>query len=108
MPEEVKVSDLNVDEALEMVGDDKELAAQALEAEKASSHPRSTLVSGLEAVIAGEVEDEEASDEEEGAEEAAPSDFQPSNQDRAQNAMVAGAQALEERRREQIKANRDN
>ncbi len=53
MPE-IKVSELNVDEVLEMVGDDKELAAQALEAEKASSHPRSTLVSGLEEVIAGE------------------------------------------------------
>lgn len=112
MPEEVKVSELNVDEALELVGDDKELAAQALEAEKASDHPRSTLIHGLEAVIAEEPDEpDEVEDdgpgEGEPEEPAAPSDFRPSNQDLAQNAMVSGAQALEERKREQIRANRD-
>ena len=62
MPEEIAVADLKVDEVLDVVGDDKELAQSALEAEQASENPRSTLVQGLEAILEAGDEPEESGD----------------------------------------------
>lgn len=47
----------SVDEVLARVGEDPDQAAEALEAEQAASNPRSTLIAGLEAVLAGSDED---------------------------------------------------
>lgn len=56
--EESKPNTGSVDDILERVGDDADLAAEVLEAEQAEKKPRTTLIEGLEAVIAGPDEDE--------------------------------------------------
>lgn len=60
--DEPKANAGTVDDILERVGDDAELAAEVLEAEQAEKNPRTTLVRGLEAVIAGP-DDEDENDE---------------------------------------------
>lgn len=49
----------SVDEVLARVGDDAEAAAAVLEVEQAEKKPRSTLIEGLEAVIAATDEEPE-------------------------------------------------
>jgi hypothetical protein len=129
MPEEVNVSELNVDEVMELVGDDKELAASALAAEQASEHPRTTLVARLESVLAAEDEVEEAESEEpeeapeafdsdgttdpgepeaapepeEAAEEVSAAEFSPSVQDAVQTRMVEGQNLLKQNKDAQLR-----
>jgi hypothetical protein len=56
--EGAELVDAKIDEVLAEVGDDKEKARLALEAEQASGKPRKTLVAKLEELVAAEGEED--------------------------------------------------
>jgi len=59
---EAAVNAGNVDEVLERVGDDVELAVQVIAAEQASSRPRTSLIAALEQIVSSEADDDPSSE----------------------------------------------